>query len=81
MITLAFGEMSYFLENSPLSRWTGGENGLPGVPAPSLRIGSFAYSFGGSWSSYQLVAAFFLAGFVFARFVVNSPVGAVLTAI
>ena len=29
MITLAFGELSYFLENSPLARWTGGENGLP----------------------------------------------------
>lgn len=81
MITLAFGEMSYFLENSPLSQWTGGENGLPGVPAPSLRIGSFVHSFAGSWSSYELVAAFFFVGFLFARFVVNSPVGAVLTAI
>lgn len=28
MITLAFGELSYFLENSPLAQWTGGENGL-----------------------------------------------------
>lgn len=81
MITLAFGELSYFLENSPLARWTGGENGLPGVPAPRLRIGEFAYSFSGSWGSYELIAGFFLLGFVFARFVVKSPVGAVLTAI
>ena len=58
MITLAFGELSYFLENSPLSQWTGGENGLPGVPAPSIAIGGLDYSFAGSWPSYQLVAGF-----------------------
>ena len=81
MITLAFGELSYFLENSPLSQWTGGENGLPGVPAPSIAIGGFDYSFAGSWPSYQLVAGFYFLGFVLARFVVLSPVGAVLTAI
>jgi branched-chain amino acid transport system permease protein len=81
MITLAFGELAYFLENSPLARWTGGENGLPGVPAPSLQLGSFAYSFSGSWPSYQLVAGFYFAGFVLARFVVLSPVGSVLTAV
>jgi branched-chain amino acid transport system ATP-binding protein/branched-chain amino acid transport system permease protein len=81
MITLAFGELSYFLENSPLAHWTGGENGLPGVPAPSIDIGGFNYSFAGSWPSYQLVAGFFFVGFVFARFIVLSPVGSVLTAI
>jgi branched-chain amino acid transport system permease protein len=81
MITLAFGELSYFLENSPLARWTGGENGLPGVPAPSITLGNFDYTFAGSWPSYQLVAGFYFVGFVFARFVVRSPVGAVLTAI
>jgi branched-chain amino acid transport system permease protein len=81
MITLAFGELSFFLENSPLSRWTGGENGLPGVPAPSIQIGGLDYSFAGSWPSYQLIAGFYFIGFVFARFVVLSPVGSVLTAI
>ncbi|MGA8079267.1 MAG: branched-chain amino acid ABC transporter ATP-binding protein/permease, partial [Xanthobacteraceae bacterium] len=81
MITLAFGELSYFLENSPLSDFTGGENGLPGVPAPTIHIGSFIYSFAGSWPSYQLVAAFFFVGFVVARFVTLSPVGLVLTGI
>jgi branched-chain amino acid transport system permease protein len=81
MITLAFGELSYFLENSPLAKWTGGENGLPGVPAPAVHIAGFSMSFGGSWPSYALVAAFFFVGFVFARFIVLSPVGSVLTAI
>jgi branched-chain amino acid transport system ATP-binding protein/branched-chain amino acid transport system permease protein len=81
MITLAFGELSYFLENSPLAKWTGGENGLPGVPAPVIRIDGLAYTFAGSWPSYQLVAGFYFIGFVLARCVVNSPVGSVLTAI
>jgi branched-chain amino acid transport system permease protein len=81
MITLAFGELSYFLENSPLSDWTGGENGLPGVPAPTIDLAGLHYSFAGSWPSYQLVAGFYFIGFVFARCVVLSPVGAVLTAI
>ena len=81
MITLAFGELSYFLENSPLAHWTGGENGLPGVPAPSIAVGDFNYTFAGSWPSYQLVAGFYFFGFVFARFIVLSPVGSVLAAI
>jgi branched-chain amino acid transport system ATP-binding protein/branched-chain amino acid transport system permease protein len=81
MITLAFGELSYFLENSPLSQWTGGENGLPGIPAPTLQIGGLQVNFSGSWPSYELIAGFFFIGFVFARFVILSPVGSVLTAI
>lgn len=32
MSTLAFAEMIYFLEFGPLREWTGGENGIPGIP-------------------------------------------------
>ena len=32
MITVAIGEVFFFMENGPLSSFTGGENGLPGVP-------------------------------------------------
>jgi branched-chain amino acid transport system ATP-binding protein/branched-chain amino acid transport system permease protein len=81
MITLAFGELSYFLENSPLSAFTGGENGLPGIPAPTLQVAGLNYSFSGSLPSYELVAGLFFVGYVLARFVVLSPVGSVLTAI
>ncbi len=81
MITLAFGELSYFLENSPLSAFTGGENGLPGIPAPSLQLGSFDYVFTGSWPSYELIATLFFAGYLLARFVTQSPVGSVLVGI
>ena len=66
MITLAFGELSYFLENSPLSTWTGGENGLPGIPAPTLQLAGLNISFAGGLASYELVAATFFLGYVFA---------------
>ncbi len=39
MLTLAFGEMFYFLDMSPLSKLTGGENGLSGVPAANIGLG------------------------------------------
>jgi branched-chain amino acid transport system permease protein len=42
MITLAFGQMAFFLENNPLSAFTGGENGLSGVPEPTLGFGDWA---------------------------------------
>ncbi len=77
MITLAFGEMSFFLENSPLSAYTGGENGLPGVPVP--QIGSFSLTQG--LRMYGLLAAFFFAGFVLARRILHSPFGLALRAI
>src|SRR3954447_9420483 len=34
MITVAIAEVFFFVEFSPLSDYTGGENGLPGVPTP-----------------------------------------------
>ena len=35
MITVAIAEVFYFVVFNPLSEWTGGENGLPGVPTPT----------------------------------------------
>jgi len=81
MITLAFGQMSYFLENSPLSNYTGGENGLPGVPIPWLGWGNFALRLEPGLPMYGMLAAIFLAGFFVARRITNSPFGAVLRAI
>ena len=39
MITVAIAEVFYFVEFNPLSDWTGGENGLPGVPTPTFDLG------------------------------------------
>ena len=36
MITVAIAEVFFFVEFNPLSAYTGGENGLPGVPTPSV---------------------------------------------
>ena len=35
MITVAIAEVFFFIEFNPLSAYTGGENGLPGVPTPT----------------------------------------------
>jgi branched-chain amino acid transport system permease protein len=81
MITLAFGQMAYFIENSPLSNYTGGENGIPGVPVPVLGFGEHAIRISAGMPMYVLFATLFFAGYVLARRIVRSPVGAILLAI
>jgi branched-chain amino acid transport system permease protein len=81
MITVAIAEVFFFVENSPLSDYTGGENGLPGVPAPSFQLGSFVLRIGNGWSMFHFLAVCFFVGLVLARMIVRSPVGAVLVAI
>ena len=81
MITLAFAEMFHFLELSPLSAWTGGENGLTGVPMPAVGLGDWALQIQSGWSLYGYIAAYFFVGYVIAHRIVLSPFGQVLTAL
>ncbi|MGN6550446.1 MAG: branched-chain amino acid ABC transporter ATP-binding protein/permease [Pararhizobium sp.] len=81
MITVAIAEVFFFLENSPLSAFTGGENGLPGVPAPTFYLGFTTIHVGADWSMYGFLAVCFLIGMVIARRIVHSPVGLILVAI
>jgi branched-chain amino acid transport system permease protein len=81
MITVAIAETFFFIENSPLSAWTGGENGLPGVPTPSFTFGSFTYHVSDGWSMYGFLAVCYFIGLVIALRIVRSPVGAVFAAI
>ena len=81
MITVAIAEMFFFLENSPLSAWTGGENGLPGVPTPEFAFFGFHYRVGADWSMYGFLAVCYFVGIVIALRIVRSPVGAILSAI
>jgi branched-chain amino acid transport system permease protein len=81
MITVAIAEVFFFLENSPLSAITGGENGLPGVPSPKFDIGPLHWHVTNGWSMYYFLAICFFIGMVIARRIVASPVGAILTAI
>ncbi|HEV2263819.1 MAG TPA: branched-chain amino acid ABC transporter ATP-binding protein/permease [Stellaceae bacterium] len=81
MITVAIAETFFFLENSPLSAWTGGENGLPGVPTPEFGLFGFHYRVGTDWSMYGFLAVCYFVGIVIALRIVRSPVGAILRAI
>ena len=81
MITVAIAEMFYFLENSPLSAWTGGENGIPGVPTPVIVLPGFTWKVVTGWAMYNFLAICFFVGVVVALRIVRSPVGKVLSAI
>ncbi|MGH6664163.1 MAG: ABC transporter permease subunit, partial [Pseudolabrys sp.] len=81
MITVAIAEVFYFVEFNPLSAYTGGENGLPGVPTPSLYLGFTTFHFNTDWSLYVFLAFWYFVGMVIALRIVRSPVGAILRAI
>ena len=81
MITVAIAETFYFIEFSPLSDYTGGENGLPGVPTPSFSLGHFSWRASDGWSMYVFLAACYFVGIVVALRIVRSPVGSILSAI
>jgi branched-chain amino acid transport system permease protein len=81
MITVAIAEVFYFVEFNPLSAYTGGENGLPGVPTPTLYLGFLTYRFNTDWTLYSFLAFWYFVGTVLALRIVRSPVGAVLRAI
>ncbi len=81
MITVAIAEVFFFVEFNPLSNWTGGENGLPGVPTPSLSLGFTTIHLTNGWSLYVFIAFWYFVGIVLALRIVRSPVGAILRAI
>ena len=81
MITVAIAEVFFFVEFNPLSAWTGGENGLPGVPTPSFDLGFAEIEFSSGWSMYPFLAFWYFVAIVLALRIVRSPVGAVLRAI
>jgi len=81
MITVAISEVFYFVEFNPLSDFTGGENGLPGVPPPSLFLGFTTVEFNTNWKMYGFLAFWYFVGLVIALRIIRSPVGTVLRAI
>lgn len=81
MSTLAFGEMIYFLEFGPLRDWTGGENGIPGIPEPLVDFGFWSTTVKPGWPMYIFLAVMFYIGFLIARRIALSPFGVILTAI
>jgi branched-chain amino acid transport system permease protein len=81
MITVAIAEVFYFVEFNPLSAYTGGENGLPGVPTPVINLGFTSLHFDSDRSLYGFLAFWFFVGMVIALRIVRSPVGVILSAI
>jgi branched-chain amino acid transport system permease protein len=81
MITVAIAEVFYFVEFNPLSQYTGGENGLPGVPTPSLHLGVATIQFNSDTALYAFIAFWYFLGIVIGLRIVRSPVGAILSAI
>jgi branched-chain amino acid transport system permease protein len=81
MITVAIAEVFFFVEFNPLSTYTGGENGLPGVPTPSLYLGFTTLHFDTDWTLYIFLAFWYFVGLAIAMRIMRSPVGAVLSAI
>lgn len=76
MITLGFAQMVYFLVLQ--TSWTGGEDGLQGVPRGRL-LGLFSLE--GNLAMYYFVYALFLTGFWLIHRTIHSPFGHVLRAI
>ena len=81
MITVAIAEVFFFVEFNPLSDYTGGENGLPGVPTPSVFLGFTTLHFDSDWSIYIFLAFWYFIGLVIALRIVRSPMGAILSAL
>jgi branched-chain amino acid transport system permease protein len=76
MITLGFAQMIYFL--CVQSPWTGGENGLQGVPRGTL-LGVLDLK--STTTLYFVVVAIFLFGFAVVHRTIHSPFGQVLRGI
>src|SRR6187401_1469089 len=81
MITVAIAEVFFFVEFNPLSAFTGGENGLPGVPKPSVFLGFTTLRFNTDFQVYTFLAFWYFVGLVIALRIVRSPVGSILSAI
>jgi branched-chain amino acid transport system permease protein len=77
MITLAFGQMLYFLTNQ-LGEWTGGQDGLQGVPRPVV-FGHLTLD--NDQTFYYVTLGITALSIAFMLRVVSSPFGQVLGAI
>lgn len=76
ILTLAFAEMFYYLVLSPLQAWTGGDNGLTGIPRPRL----LGLPLSG-YAMHAFVAGWCLLAYYLARRIKRSPYGLMLRGI
>jgi branched-chain amino acid transport system permease protein len=77
ILTLAFAEMIHALVlSSTLQQWTGGDNGLTGLPSPTL----FGLPMKGL-SVFYLCAGLLIVGYAVVRIIRHSPFGLMLRSI
>ncbi len=76
MATLAFGIIVFIVFNEEIE-WTGGPDGMPGIPGLSL----FGFKFNSVERYYYLVWGFVLASFIFSANIIQSGTGRALRAI
>jgi branched-chain amino acid transport system permease protein len=80
MISMAVGQMFYFLALSPLKRWTGGEDGLKFIPRLKLEF-PFLVDLGNPYPLYYFVYIIVGISIVLIWRILNSPFGRLLQAI
>ena len=72
ILTMAFGQLVFYI----IFQWysfTGGDNGIQGIPAPTLLQDAYAY--------YYFTLALVIAALIVMRFITNSPFGYTMRAI
>jgi branched-chain amino acid transport system permease protein len=77
ILTLVLAQLFYVLADSKLRTWTGGANGIPGVPRPDL----FGIDLYNNWNFACFVTALAVAGFWISVLLRSSPFGLTLHAI
>jgi branched-chain amino acid transport system permease protein len=82
MLTLAFGQLFYFLALVVFDDYTGGDTGLRGVPVPPISVGGYEFSVIKSPLSFYYFAFIFCAlSILIMHRILHSPFGAVLQSI
>jgi branched-chain amino acid transport system permease protein len=80
MLTLAFAQLLYFI-GFHLSDWTGGDDGLRGIPQLALGIGPWHYSIETTIGFYYFAYVLVGLAVLLLKRILDSPFGAVLQAI
>ena len=82
MLTLAFGQLFYFLALVVFDNYTGGDNGLRDVPVPPISFGGLEFSVIKNPLSFYYFAFIFCAlSILVMNRILNSPFGAILQSI
>jgi branched-chain amino acid transport system permease protein len=80
MLTLAFAQLLYFIAFH-LADWTGGDDGLRGIPQLTLGLGPWQYSIETTLGFYYFAYVLVGLAMVSLKRILDSPFGAVLRAI